>query len=66
MFFIPTKINYTMINILCTLYILCTLFPYKNEGGSCDSGHSQALKVIIDLYIYNFHDKPLYICILVK
>ncbi len=43
-----------MINILCTLLI------YKDEGGSCDSGLRQALtKVILDLYIYNFHDKLL-------
>ncbi len=54
MFFILTKINYAMIDILWTL------FTYNNEGGSCDGGLWQALtKAIID-YIYNFNDKPLY------
>ncbi len=31
MFFIPTKIKNAMINIVCTI------FTYKDEGGSCDS-----------------------------
>ncbi len=45
----------------------CTIFTYKDEGGSCDSGLWQALtQVIIDIYIYNFHCKSLYICIIVK
>ncbi len=44
-----------MINILYTL-LIC-----KDEGGSCDSDLWQALtKVILDLYINNFHDKLLY------
>ncbi len=42
--------------------ILCTLFTYKDEGGSCDSSLWQtSTKVMLDLYIYNFHYKPLYI-----
>ncbi len=46
MFFIPIKINHIIINILFTL------FTYKDEGGSCDSGLWQALtKVIIALGI---------------
>ncbi len=46
MFFFPIKINHVIINILCTL------FTYKDEGGSCDSGLRQALtKVILDLGI---------------
>ncbi len=49
---ILTKIKNTMINILCII------FTYKCESGSCDSSLWQALtKIILDLYIYNFHYK---------
>ncbi len=58
-FVIPVKIKNTMINILCTI------FTYKDEGGSCDNGLWQVLtKVTIVLYIHNFHIKPLYIYVL--
>ncbi len=46
MFFFATKINYATINILCNI------FTYKDERGSCDSDLWLALtKVIIDLCI---------------
>ncbi len=37
----PTKITNTVINILCTI------FNYKGEGGSCDSGLWQTLTKVI-------------------
>ncbi len=58
MFFILTKIKNAMINILCIN------FTYKDDIGSCDRSLWQALiKVILDLYFYNFHYKPLCIYI---
>ncbi len=47
MFFFPIEINPVIINILCTL------FTYKDEGGSYDSRLWQALtKVILDLGLW--------------
>ncbi len=62
MFFILTKIKNAMINMLYTI------FTYKDKGGYIDSSLGEALttEVFLDLYIHNFHYKPLYICIMVK
>ncbi len=61
MFFSSTTIKIAMINIPCSI------FTYDDEGGPCDSILWPTLrKIFVDLYIYNIHNKPLYICIMVK
>ncbi len=65
--FLYPYIFYSDQNKNAKINILCTIFTYKDDGDSCDSGLWQALiKVILDIYIYKFHYKPLYICIMVK
>ncbi len=53
---------FTLHSIYYLLYNICTIITYKDEGGCCDNSFWQTLtKVVIDLYIYNVRDKPLYI-----
>ncbi len=40
-FFIPTKVKNAMINILCTI------FTYKDEGGSCVSAQRSSLNLYL-------------------